>query len=397
MKKFFLVPGLLCLSLLLTWCNLNWIWTYTVNVWKCNKDRIVDCKKSSDRTFQWKINNLQFTEDELSEFKIQNLSDENRKAILWKDTDLWNMWVIEVNWREVSVSKIETSCRTYDVSIDLTYFDRATAASWEINKYLMVNRMERLKDFFKWNNDEWLKLENWDRIILRFIGLLKHWGVWTKLADVTELYLWQPCLAERANFTVKEDLWEINDMLWEINYIYILWDEEKEEWESIDSYNNLDDIMERIQKEFDERYWKMSEWTYMLDHLLTSMPTTYKENYITVILSDFLFQISPEDTAALKRKYCTKWSNFCNDSIYQFSIDNISKSYIDGYFFKSLFTKYIFDQLPSLKNLCPISDNWEKMKIYLLGIEWISWISIQDKIKDFYSNYLLKNCKIFYK
>ena len=388
-------------ALFLTWCGftiseIGWETVYNVNVYKCSKNKISECGKT-DRELQGKVKNINFTEEELGDFKIQNLRKETQKAILWKDIDLWNKWLMEINWREVSVSKTESSCRTYDISLDLTYFDRATAASWEINKYLMKNRIERLKDFLKGNNDEWLVLENWDRIILRFIGLLKHWWVGTKLADITELYLWQPCLSEKTNYIVEEDLWEINDMLWEIDYFYILWDEEKSEWDKAVSFENLDDLMKKIESEFYDRYWKMSEWTYMLDHLLWNMPTIYKDNYITLILSDFLFQISPEDIKALKSKYCTKWSSFCNDAIYEFSIDNISKSYKDKYFFKSLFTNYIFEQLPSLNNLCPKGENWEKMKVYLLWIDWIAWISIQDKIKDFYENYLLKNCKIFYK
>ena len=92
-------------ALFLTWCGftiseIGWETVYNVNVYKCSKNKISECGKT-DRELQGKVKNINFTEEELGDFKIQNLRKETQKAILWKDIDLWNNWLMEINWREV--------------------------------------------------------------------------------------------------------------------------------------------------------------------------------------------------------------------------------------------------------------------------------------------------------
>jgi hypothetical protein len=92
----------------------------------------------------------------------------------------------------------------------------------------------------------------------------------------------------------------------------------------------------------------------LLDHFNNKAQSHYRENYIVAVFSDFLFQLSPADKNLLIKKYCKVNSNYCDPDIYNFNEKNITSKYINGYFFKSLFTKYIFDALPGLNNLCPI-------------------------------------------
>jgi hypothetical protein len=53
--------------------------------------------------------------------------------------------------------------------------------------------------------------------------------------------------------------------------------------------------------------------------------------------------------------------------------------------------------LPGLNNLCPIWEDNKELPVFLIWINTTSWISVQSKIKDFYSNYLFKNCTVYYK
>lgn len=390
---------------ILSWCGTitnNW-WignengekTYQLNTYRCYKDDIDDCK-SNDWEKQWEAKKVTFTKEELNNFKFPNLSEENRKTIIKLNNKVkWNEEIL-IDWDTATISNKLQSCKAYNISLDITYYDRHSGEKWKLNQYIMDNRIKKLKSFLDGDNSKNLKIKEGDKIKLSFIGTMKENNSLANLKDVIEFYYKTPCISEDTTFTIIKDDVYINNIRWIIDYYYILW-ESIEKWENkSEVVKNMDELMEKISDEFFKRYWSNSVWTYLLDHFNESLDTN-KVNQINIILSDFFFQLSDTDREVLKKRFCTKGSDFCWNDTYEFNLNNVTTKYLDKYFFKNLFTKYIFEEFPSLKNLCPLNSEWEKMDVYLLWIDAIPGLSIQDKIKDYYSNYLLKNCNVYYK
>lgn len=411
MKKLFVLSSLFVL-LILCGCEQK---PREIAVQSCYcSDEKWDCWFDDGKTnwVCWKTMDIKVPFDvSLQLDKVDNLNDLSNmfswtnfdlsKFFMWSPLNVYE-WDFTINWSKITTKNDcgneKYGWKIYDVSLDLTYFDWKSATSWEINKYLIENRLNRLESFFKWDNTQWLILHPWDKIILRFIWLLSQNWVGTALND--KISLEYVCENEQTLYRLNNEKFEWNSMRWKFTYYYSLdkwfgWND-KQNIEG-NSYTTLEGLMWRINNEFYKRYGSYSEWTYMLDHFVNFMPSSYQDNYIVVVLSDFLFQLSPSDKKIIKNKYCSNWNNYCNDDLYEFNAWNISSKYIDWYFYKNVFTKYIFDNIPSINNLCKLSDSWDKTIVYLLWVNAISWLSNQDKIKDFYSNYLLKNCNVYYK
>ena len=409
MKK--LTACLLLTIFVLSWCEINinnwwntswnnsieWDKTYKLfTSYKCEKSNINECKRD-DWKKQWEINSITFSKDELNNFTFSKLDVNNKEQIAKLDSELWKEnWKFEFEWNKVIISKNLQSCKTFDISLDITYYDWHSWENGELNKYIMDNRIAKLRSFLEWENSSNIKINEWDKINLRFIWTMKENDSQANLKDLTELYYIKPCTSEEITYTIWEDDVEINNMRGEISYYYIVDKESQKEELNKTTVKNMDDLIKKVSDEFYKRYWSMSVWTYLLDHLNESLDT-YKEDQTNIIISDFFFQLSDSDMDVLKKKYCNKWWDFCSKEIYQFSLNNITNKYLDKYFFKNLFTKYIFEEIPSLNNLCPKNEDWKKIEVYLLWIDSIPWLTIQDKIKDYYSNYLLKNCDVKYK
>ena len=404
MKK--ILSCLLLTAFILSWCGSvnNW-WSENVNgektykvltSYKCNKSSINDCERW-DWVKQWEIKSITFAWNELNNFTFSELSESNKEGIIKLDDDFEEEnWELVFHWNQFTVSRNVESCQTFDISLDITYYDRHSWEDGELNKYIMSNRIQKLRNFLEWDNSWNLKIKEGDKINLRFIWTMKENDSQANLKDSVEFYYKKPCTSEEITYIVKEDDVEINNMRGEIDYFYILNKDSQKEADNKEVVDDMDVLIEKVSNEFYKRYGSMSIWTYLLDHFNESL-STYREWQTNIILSDFFFQLSDTDKKALKKKFCNRAGEYCADDIYQYSIENITSKYQDKYFFKNLFTKHIFEEFPSLNDLCPVSWKWEKMDVYLLWIDTIPWISVQDKVKDYYSNYLLKNCNVKYK
>jgi len=358
--------ALFCLVLLGT-CLLSGCGTMDIQVKICSNNCTNPVSIDTITISTDKFNDIKQANDKIhfSEF-IELWGDV--KSLFKKDKQLQNIEnltitddMIVVNWEWNT---------TYQVLFDLTYYDWKTWEKGTLNKEIIEKRLKVLTDFFKEN------LQNWDKIIL--------WFIWAKNQD--EICDDKLDLIFGQWYTLSGHF-EGDTMKGTLTYYYELW-ENNGTW----SYSNIENIMNQISEEVNTRYGIYSQWTYLLHHLRNLLNET-KENSVYLILSDFQFQLENSDVIALKNKYCSSRAWYCiKDSVYQVSKENLVNLYKENYYFKNLFTKLLFQNYENLNNLCPYNN-----KVYLFWLKEIPWMTIQDNLKDLYSNYLLKNCEVFYK
>ncbi len=230
MKK--LLCCLLLTVFILSWCdwiptNNWWFWnnngekTYQLHTYRCYKDKVDNCK-SDDWEEQRQASQVTFTKEELNNFKFSNLSDENKKIIINLNNEVkWNGEIL-LDWSNATISNKLQSCKVYDISLDITYYDWSSWEEWELNKYIMNNRIQKLRNFLEGDNSGNLKIKEGDKINLRFIGTIKENDSQANLKDSVEFYYKTPCISEDVMYTVIDDDVEINNIRWIINYYYTL-------------------------------------------------------------------------------------------------------------------------------------------------------------------------------
>jgi len=364
-----------------------------LNLFQCETPNIInldDCEK-----YHEELTTYTFTTEEFEDVKKHNKREELKSTQLktiflgWSDLDLENAQ-FDKNIISIPTSK---DCKTYNVSFDLTYYDWKESKESNINQYAIEERLQTLKSFFEWDNQKWDKISFWDKVVLRFLWWVQGDKKSLALNDKISFYYGESCGSNSNQYEILDSELSINKMLWEINFFYILSDNVIQSGDVENIYSSIDDLIGWIKKEVSARYGKNSNGTYLLSHLSNMTNENITSKDVFVFLTDFFFQLESEDAKKLRKKYCATNGNYCNDSIYQFSEENLSTRYTDGWFFKALFTKHVFKDLSlDLSSLCKNNN-----EVYLFGISSVPWLSLQNNIKDYYSNYLFKNCEVFYK
>lgn len=284
--------------------------------------------------------------------------------------------------------------KVYDITLDLTYHDYNAKDKGQVEQYLKTYRIEQLRNYLEWLENPQIKLQEGDVINLRFLWTIEFEGASSPIMDKITLHYMSKCWDTENTFEVLHDTIEYNSRHDVIRLFYGL--KKVESDKDADTvgwvYTSIDSIMEKIEDEFSQRYGKYSEGTFLLNHLINNpILTQYKKNQITMLFFDWLFQLSPSDRETFVKKYAKFPA-----SIYEFNVKNIQNSYKETLFFKNFFTKHIFKELPILNTLCPISNEGESLDVYIIGMNVVNDLTVQSSMKDFYTNYLLKNCNVFY-
>lgn len=279
------------------------------------------------------------------------LDDKINNEIIWKDKqvllnkelinnneEIWNtLFMNENNRQECKSNNFEIDIKTtwdlrtynesnniYDITLDLTYF-----MYWNKNKDLAnipTQRIDRLMNYLRGNEDNKIKLELWDKIILRFLWTIGYGDINIPLNEKIEIFYQND---STESFEVKESIikWHCeynratNEFYLKINSSDIQEDAKVYEEKKINSnfdnmvfddlksfsldiwknkkYRTTDfkELKEIISKEFKARFdtWNYSKWTYIIEYIDNSDIMEHKdiENTTTLIFSDWEFQLHP--------------------------------------------------------------------------------------------------------
>jgi len=251
-----------------------------------------------------------------------------------------------------------------------------------------------MRSYLEWLENPKIKLQPGDIVNLRFLWTIEFKWTSSPLMDRIPLHYVSKCDDTETSFEILHNAVEYNSKHNELRLFY-WFNQVVEEMTTGDIggvYNDIDSLMAKVTYEFDQRYGKNSEWTFLLNHLVNnSILSQYKKDYITMIFFDWLFQLSPSD----KKTFVNKYGNFPS-STYEFSIDNIRNSYKPWFFFKNFFITHIFKELPILTTLCPIGPDGDPLDAYIIGMNVVNDLTVQGSMKEFYSEYLFKGCNLYY-
>jgi len=407
MHKKILTIFLLLSLVIVTWCSgvgsessQTWPKDWNVKVYRCDLP-INECTRDMWKTalrWEWTVlvdENLQWKNSLfglasgnvitsiLSLDKLLNSSSENmfvdtRKNII-SITEPTNQRCINKN--------------TYDITLDLTYHDFHSKNKGAVEDHLKALRIKKLRDYLEWADNPKTKLQDWDVINLRFLWTIEFQGTSSPLMDKITLHYMSKCEDTDTTFELLHDTIEHNAKHSEIRLFY--WLKQLESDKNADTvgwaYTSIDSIMKKVEDEFNQRYGKYSEGTFLLNHLVNnSILTQYKKNQRTILFFDWLFQLSPSD----KETFVKRFGKF-PASTYEFNVNNIKKYYKDWFFFKNFFIDNIFKELPVLNTLCPVG-NEGKLDLYIIWMNVVNDLTVQNLMKDFYTNHLFKNCNVFY-
>jgi len=304
------------------------------------------------------------------------------------DRKKWIIIVSEPNNQKCLNRKI------YDITLDLTYHDYESKDKWYVEEYLKTHRIGQMRSYLEWLENPKIKLQPGDIVNLRFLWTIEFKWTSSPLMDRIPLHYVSKCDDTETSFEILHNAVEYNSKHNELRLFY-WFNQVVEEMTTGDIggvYNDIDSLMAKVTYEFDQRYGKNSEWTFLLNHLVNnSILSQYKKDYITMIFFDWLFQLSPSD----KKTFVNKYGNFPS-STYEFSIDNIRNSYKPWFFFKNFFITHIFKELPILTTLCPIGPDGDPLDAYIIGMNVVNDLTVQGSMKEFYSEYLFKGCNLYY-
>lgn len=403
----FISLALIAVFLFLTWCSStnqaniqSWPKELSVKVYRCDLP-LDQCKSVWKDSLAWEGIVL-IQEDPKWKSSLKTFSnDQDIAAILSLDKQLTsspdNLIVDRKTWALTVSEPNNPRClnrKTYDVTLDLTYHDYNAKDKWYVEQYLRTHRIGQLRNYLEWIENSNIKLQPGDIVNLRFLWTIEFEWTSSPLMDRIPLHYVSKCDDTETSFEILHDTIEYNNRHNEIRLFYglnqVVADSQTGDVGS--TYPDIDTLMARVESEFNERYGKNSEGTFFLNHLINnSILSQYKKNHITMIFFDWLFQLSPSDRQSFVKKY---WS--FPASTYEFSIDNIRNSYRPGFFFKNFFITHIFKELPILSTLCPIGPDWDPLDVYIIGMNVVNDLTVQSSMKEFYSEYLFKDCNVYY-
>lgn len=387
-------------------CFATEAWKVVEYIWKCKKDYKVVLRSCKDKKMKECIPtseklNIETTQSNLDLQNIfditkidfwsgnqsENIGDQKLKEIF---NEIWYSNITDMKNEKDSFlyfkanNSASTESKTYDITIDLTYFDNQTN---EIEEYIKNNRLKKVNEFFEWKIDPNVSLKDWDKIILRFLWAKQSKSTWDYIVldEKFEYFFWNA-----GSYKIKSSV-RFNKTKWIINIYYN--DPEKIE-EANNKYTFIDKtiLFNEIEKEFSWLYWSdNSHWTFLLNHIQKNWMFSNKDNNIvTVFFSDFLFQMHPNYLGDIKNWSVQHWWKIVDDlNYYNYSKDNIKKNRWTNTSFNALYTDRLYKIFPEFQNIC-----WEWQRVYLIWIYVNEDLVLQKHMKDFYQNYFLKKCNV---
>lgn len=396
MKKIFLFIFLFSILSLLSWCKMPEIdnesaLTKEIQWYNCDKE-MKECEKVSlwENVKMFKIDEelcdiakSEFDQTNFNERTVLNENISNTISIDYTSHKFEKKNGIgQIDFKGDNTQK---NGKIIDIMFDLTYYSLTNP---DIDKNFFENRKKILKQYL--SSNELFSLNYGDKVILRFIWSQDYW-------DLTH----DNEVASEAD-KIEYPIWDINEN-WQLNtstlsvrcvdfsdlkkiYINISNSNETEKTQEELSTQSLSEIKTKLIADIEqiidnkrENFW---QGTYLLQSLShnDSFLNSNNQNTISLIFSDFRFQLHPEMKSQHNIKSDSR--NFPPAAKNLNRLKNPNSEYNN--FYNSIKNKY-------LSNKCNNNED-----LYLISIRDDN-LDMEKSMKSFYVNSLFKWCNVIFK
>jgi len=394
MKKIILLSTILLLSACsnnwnsqVSWGAIHWwIENYKIEVYNCADKSLKWCSpvdKEKIWIFKVSANLCQLAnitdKDEINKNEILT----NDWKIIWFNVDKKTK-IINISAYKKNVNSLNNDgdSKIIDILFDLTYY---SPDNKELENEIISTREKKLKEYLE------EKLENQDKVVLRYIWTIDY-GAYPQhknavLKDIDEFQLSnniQKIDTKYYNLTLRCKAFKRTKKLKIYTYLTNKTKEQLSNKTNANSYKNKEDLISALLNKINEKYnsGKYSYGTYFLETLSNYEDFLNSENHQQnnkyVIISDFRFQLHP----IMKKR-----RNIPDDVNFAFPPENISlwKKWTTYYKFYTQIVPTYF------KKRCQHNEN--------LDLIWLETDDIEIKrvMKDYYKNFLFKNCNVEFK